>query len=78
MFPHANAFTPFETDRSREILQTAGIWNIREYVSSYIPVFRWNMIGIVLQFINNEDIWYVNLISWVFPKSWLLVSRAIT
>jgi len=40
MFPYANELTPFETDRSRELLQTAWILNIRECISSYIPVFR--------------------------------------
>ena len=25
-----------------------------------------------------QKVWYVNLITWVFLKSWLLVSRAIT
>jgi len=29
MFPYANKLTPFETDRSRELLQTAMILNIR-------------------------------------------------
>jgi len=42
MFPYANVLTSFETDRSRELSQTARIWNIRE--SSNIPVFRWNQI----------------------------------
>jgi len=42
MFPYANELTPFETDRSRELLQTARILNIRVCISSYIPVFRWN------------------------------------
>jgi len=56
MFPHANELTSFETDRSRELLQTARILNIRECISSYIPEFRWNQIYIVLQFIIYEDI----------------------
>jgi len=56
MFPYANVLTPFETDRSRELLQTARILNIRECISSYTPVFRWNQIYIVLQFIIYEDI----------------------
>ena len=56
MFPYANELTPFETDRSRELLQTAGILNIRDCISSYIPVFRWKKIEIVYQFIINEDI----------------------
>jgi len=37
-------------------LQAAGIWNIRDCLSSYNPVFRWNKIEISLQFIINEDI----------------------
>ena len=56
MFPYANELTSFETDRSRELLQTARILNIRECISSYIPVFRWNQISIVLQLIIYEDI----------------------
>ena len=40
----ANELTPFETDRFQELLQTARILNIRECISSYIPVFRWNQI----------------------------------
>jgi len=48
MFPYANESTPIETDWSRELLQTASISNIRECISSYIPVFRWNQIEIVL------------------------------
>jgi len=44
MFPYANELTPFETDRSRELLQTAKILNIRECISSYIPEFWWNQI----------------------------------
>ena len=40
MFPYANELTPFETDRSRELLQTARILNIRECISNHIPVFR--------------------------------------
>jgi len=54
MFPYANELTPFETDRSRELLQTARILNTRECISSYIPVFRWNQIEIVLQIIFYE------------------------
>jgi len=38
MFPYVNELTPFETDR--ELLQMARILNIRECISSYIPVFR--------------------------------------
>jgi len=56
MFPYANELTLFETDRSRQLLQTVGILNIRDGISSYIAVFRWNKIVIVLQFIINEDI----------------------
>jgi len=56
MVPYANEWTSFETDRSRELLQTARILNIRECISSYTPVFQWNMIEIVLQFIIYEDI----------------------
>jgi len=56
MFPYANELTPFKTDWSRELLQTARILNIRECISSYISVFRWNQIKIVLQFIIYEDI----------------------
>jgi len=56
MFLYSNELTPFETDRSRELLQTAWILNICDCISSYIPVFRWNKIEIVLQFIINEDI----------------------
>ena len=37
MFPYANELTLFETDRSQELLQTARILNIREFMSSYIP-----------------------------------------
>jgi len=44
MFPYANE------------LQTAGSLNIRDCISSYIPVFRWNKIEIILQFIIYEDI----------------------
>ena len=44
MFPYANELTPFENDRSRELLQTAMIVTIRKYVSSYIPVVRLNQI----------------------------------
>jgi len=51
MFSYANELTPFETDRSRELLQMARILNIRECIFSYIPVFRWNQIEIVLKFI---------------------------
>ena len=36
MFPYANELTPFETDRSRELLQTARISNIRECTIMYI------------------------------------------
>jgi len=63
MFLYANELTPFETNRSRELLQTAGILNIRDCISSYIPVFQWNKIEIVLQFIIYEDIpmIYVNI-----------------
>jgi len=39
MVPYASELTPFETDRSRELLQTAGIWNIRECISSNNSVF---------------------------------------
>jgi len=39
MFPYANELTPFETDRSRELLQTARILNIRESVCALI-IFR--------------------------------------
>ena len=42
MFPYANELTPFETDRPRELLQTAGILFAIVYP--------------VLQFIINEDI----------------------
>jgi len=56
MFPYANESTPFKNDLSRELLQTAGILNIRECISSNIPVFQWNQIEIVLQFIIYEDI----------------------
>ena len=56
MFPYAKKVTPFETDPSRELLQTARILNICECISSYIPVFKWNQIEIVLQFIIYEDI----------------------
>ena len=56
MFPYATELTPFETDQSRELLQTARIWNIRECIFSYIPVFRRNQFLIVLQFIIYEDI----------------------
>ena len=59
MFSYANELhnvTPFVTDRSRELLQMSGILNIRDCISSDIPVFRWNKIDIVLQFIINEDI----------------------
>jgi len=34
MFPYANELSQFETDRSRELLQTARIFNIRECISS--------------------------------------------
>ena len=34
MFPYANELTPFETDRSRELLQTARILNIRDEIRS--------------------------------------------
>jgi len=51
MFPYANELTPFETDRSRKLLQTTRILNIRDCISSYIPAFRWNKIELVLQFI---------------------------
>jgi len=44
MFPYANELTPFETDRSQELLQTASILNIRECISSKIPLFQWNQI----------------------------------
>ena len=54
MFPYANELTPFKTDRSRELLQTARILNIRECVSSYIPVFQLYQIEIVLQLIIYE------------------------
>jgi len=56
MFPYVNELTPFETDRFRELIQTARVLNNRECISSYIPVFRWNKIEIVLQFIIYEDI----------------------
>jgi len=56
MFPYANELTPFETDRSQELLQTARILFIHECISSYIPVFPWNQIKIVFQFIIYEDI----------------------
>jgi len=56
MIPYANELTPFETDRSQELLQTARILNIHECISSYIPVFQWNQIKIILQFIIYEDI----------------------
>ena len=56
MFPYANELTSFETDRSRKLLQTARISNIRECISSYITVFRWNQIEIVLQFIIYKAI----------------------
>jgi len=56
MFLYGNKLTSFETDRSRELLQMTGILNIRDCISIYIPVFRWNKIEIVLQFIINEDI----------------------
>jgi len=36
MFLYANELTPFETDRSRELLQTARILNIRECMIMYI------------------------------------------
>ena len=36
MFPYANELTSFETDRSRELLQTAKISNIRECTIMYI------------------------------------------
>ena len=55
MFLYANELTPFETKRSQELLQTARILNIRECIPSYIPVFRWNQISIVLHFIIYED-----------------------
>jgi len=38
MFPYANELTPFETDRSREFLQTAKILNIRECMIMYIQL----------------------------------------
>ena len=38
MFPYANELTPFETDRSRELLQTARILNIRECMIMYIQL----------------------------------------
>jgi len=56
MFLYANELTSFETDRSRKLLQTARIKNIRECISSYIPVFRWNKIEIVLQFMIYKAI----------------------
>jgi len=33
MLPYANELTPFETDRSRELLQTARILNIQLHLS---------------------------------------------
>jgi len=51
MFPYANELIPFETDRFRELLQTARILNIRECISSYNPVFQMKSDLIVLQFI---------------------------
>ena len=66
MFPYANELTPFETDRSRELLQTAGILNIRDCISSYIPVFRWNKIEIVLQLsLTRIYLWF----RWNFTKT---------
>jgi len=38
MFPYANELTPFETDRSRELLQTARILNIRKFMIMYIQL----------------------------------------
>ena len=32
MFPYANELTSFETDQSRELLQTARILNVREFM----------------------------------------------
>jgi len=59
MFPYANELTRFETDRSRELLRTARILNIREYISSYILIFRSNQNEIVLQFIIYEGIFMI-------------------
>jgi len=38
MFPYANELTPFETDRYRELLQTARILKIRECIIIYIQL----------------------------------------
>ena len=38
MFPYANELTSFKTDRSRELLQTARILNIRECMIMHIQL----------------------------------------